>query len=117
MPRKSKSWKDEAVKSVLESYGLLKVSFDLNGEMMTVATNDNYIRDFLNPHHDRDEAKTCAAPGGTHDSSWFSNGMKDAWQTSRDYAEAQWTEILESAFELTGYDKKIDEVLFQGGKP
>ena len=50
LPRRSKAWHDEGVRSILDSYGLHKVTFDLGGENITVATNDASIRNFLKPH-------------------------------------------------------------------
>merc|ERR1712242_6118 len=54
MPRKSKNWKDEGVREILESYGLHKVSFPVGDAMISVATNDDEIRDFLNQHRKED---------------------------------------------------------------
>ena len=40
MPRRNRSWRHDGVRTVLEDYGLHKVSFELGGERHTVATND-----------------------------------------------------------------------------
>ena len=65
MLRKSRSWQHEGVKAVLESYGLFKVSSDLNGEMTTVTTNDQRIREFLNPTKSIGTSAVCTAAEGT----------------------------------------------------
>ena len=90
MPRKCKAWKDEGVKLALESFGLYKVSFDLNGEKTTVATNDESIREYLNPHHSPSiDTKESSDP-----STKFSDVMCAAWQKSCEEAEALYNQTL-----------------------
>ena len=86
MPRKSKSWQHSLVKQALEAHGLNKVTFSLNGELTTVATNDYCIYDYLSPHlssQKRDEPVAV-------------RGIYDAWCTSCRQAEALWLKLATS---------------------
>ena len=64
MPRKSKTWQHRLVKEALEMHGLNKVSFSLNCELTTVATNDYCIHDYLCPHLSSRERDTPVAASG-----------------------------------------------------
>ena len=69
--------------------------------MTTVATNDQRIREFLNPHKSTGTSAVCtAAEGSTAPveraarAAWFSTGMCDAWQNSCNDAEADWNKAV-----------------------
>ena len=86
MPRKSKTWQHSFVKQALEAHGLNKVTFSLNGELTTVATNDYCIHDYLSPHlssRKRDEPVATA-------------GILRAWCDSCRQAEALWLKLATS---------------------
>ena len=97
---------------MLEQQGLQKVSFELGGEKHTVATNDESIRSFLNPHVSSDSAATAATDSSSLKdrstvSEWFAAGLCDAWRDSCDIAEAQWSGILKSILGLGNSDERI----------
>ena len=86
MPRKSKSWQHSFVKQALEAHGLNKVTFSLNGELTSVATNDYCVLDYLSPHlsgRERDEPVAV-------------RGIYDAWCSSCRQAEAPWLKLATS---------------------
>ena len=68
-------------------HGLNKVSFSLNGELTTVATNDYCIHDYLCPHLSSRERDTPFA----------ASGILKAWKQSCHQAEVLWAKLITSA--------------------
>ena len=105
MPRKSKTWQRSSVRAVLESFGLQKVSCNLAGDMITIATNDSCIHDYLNPQN-------ASREGGEQPAT---HGILSARNDSCRKAEAFWSRATAAALGLAGFHSEADEVDLQGG--
>ena len=86
---------------------LNQVSFSLNGELTTVATNDYCIHDYLCPHLSSRERDTPVA----------ASGILKAWKQSCHQAEVLWAKPITSAPGLTEPTKRgVDDAYLSGGQ-
>ena len=98
------------MKRALESYGLSKVSFGFNGEMVSVATNDKNILEFLNPISSNEDAfvRSC--------SSSLPQSIVRAWEKSCRETEAMWNRVTAAVIGLDSTFSTADGMHLQGGE-